>query len=100
LLTSELQMRGCNVRQTKKPSGSIEAGIKLINSYDEIWVTASSMNLRKEFKNYKYAKTSDNENELKPIDAHNHGMDSLRYSELNSKYAVTTLHFEINPADF
>lgn len=96
LLTSELQSRGCILRQAKKPPGSIKAGIKFMQNYDEIWITARSLNGRKEAKNYKYGKTRDNENELEPIDAHNHFWDATRMAVMNAKYVTKTIFAEFS----
>jgi phage terminase large subunit len=98
----ELKDRGCNIRAVYKKNKDIKAGIELVNSYDEIRVTAKSHNLIREFKNYKYPKKKHgaiaDENDDKPIDAHNHGMDSLRYSRMQDKYVgeMKVFTFDIN----
>lgn len=71
----ELKDRGCNIRSVYKKNKDIKSGIELINSYDNIYVTMRSHNMRREFQNYKYPKKKNgiaDENDDKPIDSHNH----------------------------
>lgn len=98
-LVAELRDRDVNIRQVNKKDKDILPGIALIQAFDEICVTASSYNLRKEFVNYKYAKNDENENEIKPIDRWNHGMDAMRYAVLSSNRVGATLVFDIDTSD-
>ena len=100
LLIHELAQRGCILRAVIKKPNSIIDGIKIIQSYEKICVTARSLNIRREFANYKYGKDRNNENETMPIDAHNHACDALRYAELMKKYVAKPLVFELNPFAF
>jgi len=45
----------------------------------KINVTERSINLRKEFKKYKWAEDKNGKATNKPIDAYNHGIDACRY---------------------
>jgi len=54
-------------------------GIQTMKQYT-IYVTKSSMNLLKEFKNYCWAKDRTGKVLNKPIDAFNHGIDGARYA--------------------
>lgn len=94
---AELVAAGCSVRKANKKPGSILSGLELLQSYDEIRVTERSINLRKEFSNYSYSKDRDGNENVMPIDAFNHGIDALRYSELMRKYIKQQLWFTINP---
>ncbi len=96
----ELRDRDCNVRSVNKKNKDIKPGIELCNSYDCIYVTARSNNLRREFSNYKYPKKKANatadENDDKPIDAHNHGMDAMRYARMQEKYMGNVQVFDLD----
>jgi phage terminase large subunit len=98
-LVAELRDRGVNVRQVNKKDKDILAGIAVLQSFDEIRVTAGSMNARKEFKNYKYGKDRNNQNEIMPIDAHNHFMDCMRYAVLSSNRVGKMMVFDIDTSD-
>lgn len=54
------------------------AGITKMLEYN-IKVTARSLNVIKEFKNYTYLQDKDGKWLNEPIDAYNHGVDALRY---------------------
>ena len=74
-LIEELQQYGLNIKATEKGAGSITAGIALMQDY-ELIIDPNSTNLIKELNNYVWSdKKSDT-----PIDAYNHGIDSVRYS--------------------
>ncbi|MCF0059958.1 PBSX family phage terminase large subunit [Dyadobacter chenwenxiniae] len=74
-LIDEMRRAGCNIRETIKGQGSVSAGIAALQDF-EIVIDPGSINLIKEFNNYvwhdKKSKT--------PVDAWNHGIDSLRYA--------------------
>lgn len=74
-LINELSTAGLNIKPTIKGAGSITAGIALMQDY-ELIIDPNSTNLIKELNNYVWSdKKSDT-----PIDAYNHGIDSVRYS--------------------
>ena len=73
-LIYDLRTLGLNIQECTKGPGSIKAGITALNDYSFV-VTPSSMNIKKELKNYVW-------NDKKagiPIDEYNHAMDAIRY---------------------
>lgn len=74
-LITELKQRGLNIIPCDKGTGSITAGISLMNEF-EIVIEANSKNLIKEFNNYSWL---DKTNKSIPEDKWNHGIDAVRY---------------------
>jgi phage terminase large subunit len=74
-LVNELRQRGLNIRAAEKGSGSVKLGIKTMHDYKLI---VDGFELVKELNNYRWA---DKGAEV-PIDAWNHGIDSLRYAAM------------------
>lgn len=75
----EARNYGLNVVGAKKGQGSVEHGIKFLQSLDII-IHPRCVNVINEFKKYSY-KEDKNGNVLpQPIDKYNHSIDSLRYS--------------------
>tara|TARA_R110002050_G_scaffold74369_1_gene159573 strand:- start:999 stop:2171 length:1173 start_codon:yes stop_codon:yes gene_type:complete len=75
---AELRKYGFKIRGTKKGKDSIIFGINLLQDY-KIKVTKRSKNIISEFTNYEWKKDKEGNPTNIPIDAHNHGMDALRY---------------------
>jgi phage terminase large subunit len=73
-LIEALQQRGLNVHKAEKGPGSIVEGIKKMLDY-QIIVTPESYNLKHELRNYIW----NDRKSSTPLDADNHGCDSLRY---------------------
>jgi phage terminase large subunit len=73
-LIEALQQRGLNVQKAEKGAGSIVEGIKKMLDY-QIIVTPESYNLKHELRNYIW----NDRKSSTPLDADNHGCDSLRY---------------------
>ena len=71
-LTAELASRGLNVTRTIKRKGSIATGIALMQDYN---INLDGENIVKEFNNYVWDIRG-----VKPRDAYNHGVDSMRYA--------------------
>ena len=71
-LTAELATRGLNVTRTIKRKGSIATGIALMQDYN---INLDGENIVKEFNNYVWDIRG-----VKPRDAYNHGVDSMRYA--------------------
>ena len=74
-LIHEVAKMGLNIQKTVKGSGSVLYGIETMRKY-KIVITKESHNLERELSNYIW-------NDKKagiPIDAENHGVDSLRYA--------------------
>ncbi len=74
-LIDEIRRMGNNVREAKKPPGSISAGIMLLQDY-EIIVEKNSKNIASEFNNHVYA---DKGSKLYK-DTWNHLIDAIRYN--------------------
>lgn len=72
-LISEIRAANLKIQGVKKGAGSVLEGIFLLQDYDLI-IDEESINLAKELNNYVWI-----ENRVKPIDAHNHLLDALRY---------------------
>jgi len=89
----EIYRYGLNIRATDKGADSIRYGIDLLKAR-KIHITKSSLNLEKEFRNYKYVE--DRNGKVvpnKPIDFNNHGIDASRYlaiMKLGNKGTVRT----------
>ena len=68
------------IREAKK--GDIDHGIQLLKQY-RINITKRSRGMRKEAEKYKWATDREGNNLNKPVDAHNHGWDAVRYWAIN-----------------
>jgi phage terminase large subunit len=79
----ELYQFGYNVKGTVKGSDSINVGIDMMRRYT-IALTKRSLNLIKEFRNYKYIEDKMGRLTNKPVDAFNHGIDACRYAVYNT----------------
>lgn len=74
----EIQKSGFNIRWATKWPDSIRFGIDLMNQY-KIYVTARSINLKKEFRKYMWGKDKNGKSTNTPVDSDNHGIDASRY---------------------
>jgi phage terminase large subunit len=88
----DLRRAGFNVLPAKKGADSIRASIDKLQSHT-IYVTKASLNLIKEFRMYKWITDISGKPTGEPIDAYNHGIDSVRYVALN-KLMVATEYFK------
>jgi phage terminase large subunit len=79
----EIYHQGFNIKPTAKGPDSINVGIDMMRRYT-IAVTKRSLNLIKEFRNYKYIEDKMGKLTNKPVDAFNHGIDACRYSVFNT----------------
>lgn len=77
----ELYNQRINAKPTKKGKDSINNGIDVLKRYN-IYVTEESLNLRKEFRSYKWAVDKTGNSTGKPIDKFNHLMDAVRYGAI------------------
>jgi len=77
----ELTAEGLYVIGAEKGPDSIRKGIDLLKQYS-IHIEEGSVNLIKEFRNYKWEKDKEMKKgyKNKPVDAFNHGIDALRYA--------------------
>ena len=78
----ELYRKRWNIKPTAKGSDSVMAGIDMLKRY-KIHITRSSLNLIKEFQNYKWQEDKNGNLLNKPIDNFNHGIDATRYAVWN-----------------
>lgn len=81
-LVDEIYNAGLDIHAVQKYPGSIMAGINKMQEF-KIKVTKRSTNLTKEFKNYTYRQDKEGKWLNEPIDAFNHGLDSIRYIVLS-----------------
>ena len=77
----ELYRMGLNVKGAVKGADSIRNGIDILKRF-KIHLTNNSINLIKEFKNYKWAVDRNGIRTGKPVDKFNHCIDAVRYSAL------------------
>ena len=75
----ELHRFGWNCKPATKGKDSVLMGIDLMKRYN-IYVTSRSTNTIQEFRNYKWIEDRNGNLLNKPVDAHNHSIDSIRYS--------------------
>lgn len=81
----DYQYMGINAIGAKKGKGSIETGIRFIQSF-EVIIHPRCVNTKKEFDKYKY-KQDKNGNSLRdPIDQFNHIIDAIRYALEDMNY--------------
>lgn len=78
---SYLQGQGFNMHKSPKWPGSIEDGIEYLRGFKEIVIHTRCRLLASEAKWYSYKVDKSTGHILpKPVDAHNHGWDALRYA--------------------
>ena len=78
----EIHRMHFNIKPAKKGPDSIRMGIDLMRRR-RIFVHEDSLDLHKEFRNYKWMKDKNDKVLPKPVDAFNHGVDAVRYVCLN-----------------
>jgi phage terminase large subunit len=78
----ELHRMRWNVKPTVKGADSIMAGIDMLKRY-ELKVTAKSLNLIKEFQNYKWIEDKNGNLLNKPVNNFDHAIDAIRYAVYN-----------------
>lgn len=72
----ELYRMGWNIKEAKKKE--INLGIDIMKRY-KLYCTARSVNMIKEFKNYKWIEDKNGNVLNKPVDMFNHSIDAIRY---------------------
>jgi len=75
----ELYRMGWNIKPATKGQGSINIGIDMMKRY-KIHITRDSLNMIKEFKNYKWAEDKNGVVLNVPVDMFNHTIDAVRYA--------------------
>ncbi len=76
----EFQTSGIKATGARKGRGSIETGIKLLQSFNSIIIHPDCKNAQKEFFNYCFKTNFDGEIIPVPEDKNNHLIDALRYA--------------------
>ena len=94
----ELSRMGLYIKGAQKGPDSIRLGIDLIKKY-KMNITKRSTNLIKELRNYQWRKMQDGSFENKPIDAWNHGIDSVRYVLLDKELSNQISEYEDDDFD-
>ncbi len=74
----ELRKEGWNIKPCEKGPDSIKNGIDAVNRYP-LRCVLPSINMAKEFTNYKYVEDASGKLTNKPIKRYNHCMDGIRY---------------------
>lgn len=74
----ELYRMGWNIKPATKGQGSINIGIDMMKRY-RLNITRDSLNMLKEFKNYKWAEDKNGVVLNTPVDMFNHTIDAVRY---------------------
>lgn len=74
----EIRMYGVNAVPSVKGTGSVNYGIQLVQD-QKIKVTKSSINLIKEYRNYRWKLDRDGKPLNTPEDVWNHALDAIRY---------------------
>jgi len=78
---AELRTFGISAYPVKKGADSILYGINILKGY-QLNITKRSINMKREFDNYKWAEDKEGNKLNKPIDAFNHICDGIRYVAL------------------
>src|SRR5690606_21628290 len=79
----EIKRTGNLIKGVTKGADSINFGIQIMQDQNYL-ITSSSTNLIKEFRNYTSDTDKTGKKINKPIDAWNHGIDAVRYHEMES----------------
>lgn len=74
----ELYRFGWNIKPATKGQGSINIGIDMMKRYN-LFCTKESINMIKEFRNYKWSEDKNGNIINKPVDMFNHTIDAVRY---------------------
>jgi phage terminase large subunit len=91
----ELALMKVPIIGAEKPAGSVNYGIEILQGAD-IYITTKSLNVIKEFRNYKWATDRngkpirDGKGRPQPVDLWNHAIDGIRYvayTENNEKFS-------------
>lgn len=84
-----------------KGPGSLESGIKHMQSFDRIVIHPKCKNLITEFKSYQWKEDKNGDTLPQPIDAFNHGIDAIRYAlerDMNYKKTARPVATPLPPA--
>tara|TARA_R100001015_G_C4633538_1_gene198645 strand:- start:1895 stop:3049 length:1155 start_codon:yes stop_codon:yes gene_type:complete len=78
----EVYRMNFNIKPSLKGKDSIRLGIDIMRRY-KINITKNSINMIKEFRNYKWKQDKNGNTLPVPVDAYNHTIDAIRYICLN-----------------
>ena len=81
-LVEEIYRAGVDIHPVKKFQGSVEAGIAKMQEF-KIHVTARSVDILRELRNYTYRQDKEGRWLNSPVDCFNHAIDAARYVILN-----------------
>lgn len=87
---AEYQNLGVNALACQKGAGSIESGVKHIQSYKKVYIHPSCPNVLTEFRSYEWKQDKNGEYMPVPVDAFNHALDAIRYA-LNDVIGQNTI---------
>lgn len=87
---AEYQNLGVNALACQKGAGSIESGVKHIQSYKKVYIHPSCPNVLTEFRSYEWKQDRNGEYMPVPVDAFNHALDAIRYA-LNDVIGQNTI---------
>jgi phage terminase large subunit len=77
---AEFRSLGINALECKKGAGSVESGIKHIQSYKKVVIHTDCVNTASEFRNYEWKRDKNGDYLPMPVDAFNHAIDGIRYA--------------------
>lgn len=77
---ADFRQYGINALSAKKGAGSIESGIKFLQSFKKIYIHPNCPNIYDEFCNYQWKVDKNGDAMPQPVDAFNHGIDAIRYA--------------------
>lgn len=92
---SEYRSLEINAVPAKKGPGSIESGIKKIQSYNNVFIHPSCKNVLVEFGHYQWKVDKNNDPLNIPEDSFNHAIDAIRYA-LSTEMNYSPAEYEIN----
>lgn len=94
----EYNQMGIKAYAVKKGAGSIETGIKKIQSFDNVFIHPSCIHAKDEFANYKWKEDKNGEAMATPESGFDHLIDAIRYSIENDSFATPDpIEEKINP---
>lgn len=77
---SDYLQLGVKAVSAVKGKGSIESGVKFLQSFEHIYIHPSCTNVYDEFCNYQWRLDKNGEALPEPVDAFNHAIDAIRYA--------------------
>ena len=77
---AEYRQYGINAISVRKGAGSVESGVKFLQSFEHIYIHPSCPNTYDEFCNYQWKLDKNGEEMPEPVDAYNHAIDAIRYA--------------------